>query len=759
MRVPDVAKFTAAPAGWLTPGRFASLLAAMVLVSWPQVFLGLQTFVYRDFGLYAYPIAYHLRESFWHGEIPLWNPLSNCGVPFLAQWNTQVLYPPALFYVLLPLQWSLAVFCLLHLYLGGLGMFLLARRWSGNSMAAAVAGVAFAFGGLMLNCLMWPGTIPGLAWMPWLVWFGERAWREGRRTVVVAVIIGSLQMLSGAAEPVLLTWLVLGLLWLADFFRGEWPRAKMILRGAGLVAGVAGLCAAQLLPFFDLLQHSSRRGNFDAAQWPMPPMGWANLLVPLFHCNGWNSGVFMQSEQSWTASYYVGVVIVALAAVAMWRSRSVRVWLLISATWLCLMLALGEATPVYGWLRDHVGLLGLIRFPVKFVILPVFALPLLAALGLAQKQNVAPEQSANSWVRFWLVVVAVIAALVWWDYRWPALGEDWRFAFHNALVRVALFTAIVGILFRLQNYLPSKTRMLVQIAVLLLIWLDLSRSAQQPQTAPPAIYEPNLSRSLPSPRPGFARAMLSREAYASLTCSTLSDVVDDYVSRRFALFSNCNLLDGIAKVDGFFPLALAGQQVFFSRIYATNVTPVAEPLLDFVGVAQVSSPTNIFDWTPRSTSLPMLTGGQKPIFADARTAVDILVSTNFNPRAEVYLFPDAKSFVPNTNATAVKISDEHFDAQHIEARVEAAAPGLVVIAQTFYNPWRAYVDGAPVAILHANYDFQAVAVPAGAHELKLVYEDRSFFCGAIISLVTLLACVLAWLAFTESKSAPQSVEL
>ena len=103
---------------WLTPRRFATLLALLVLASYPQVWFGFQTFVYRDFVVFSYPNAYYLRESFWRGEIPLWNPLNNCGVPFLAQWNMQALYPPALFYLLLPLSWSLGVFCLLHLFLG-----------------------------------------------------------------------------------------------------------------------------------------------------------------------------------------------------------------------------------------------------------------------------------------------------------------------------------------------------------------------------------------------------------------------------------------------------------------------------------------------------------------------------------------------------------------------------------------------------------------------------------------------------------------
>ncbi len=744
--MPDAVPTRPAAEDWLTPRRFAALLAVFVFASWPQVFLGLQTFVFRDFGYYAYPIAHYLRESFWRGEIPLWNPLSYCGTPFLAEWNPQVLYPPALFYIIFPLAWALPVFCLLHLYLGGLGMFFLARRWSGNNLAAAVAGMAFAFSGLMVNCFTYPVTLAGLGWMPWLVWLGERAWRQGGRWLIVIVGVGALQMLSGAVEQVLLTWFLLGLLWLADFFQGEWPRVKLIWRGVGLVVGIAGLCAAQLLPFLDLLQHSSRQGNFDAAQWPMPLTGWANLLVPLFHCNGWNAGVFMQAEQSWTASYYVGAVIVALAAGAMWRTRSPRVALLVAATWLGLVLALGEATPVYRWLRDNVGLVGLIRFPVKFVVLPVFTLPLLAAIGLAQKQNLAPDRAAKSWARFWLATVAVIAALVWWDYRWPAPGEDWHFAFSNALVRVALFTAIVGGLFWLQKDLPPKTRMLLQLAGLMLVWLDTSRSAPQPQTAPPAIYKPNLPRSLSAPRLGVARAMLSRDARAELTFLNIPGVTEDYLQRRAALFSNCNLLDGIAKVDGFYSLSLAGQRVIFEMVYAPNAPPVAAPLADFLGASQISSPTNIFGWTPRTNFLPLITGGQKPVFTDARTAVDAIFSTNFNPRAEVYLSPEAIASVINTNAADVKISDQQFAAQCIVATVDAAAPSLVVIAQTFYHPWQAYVDGHAVEVLHANYTFQAVAVPQGRHELKLVYEDRRFYLGAVISLVTLAGCLtlLVW---------------
>src|SRR6202012_653704 len=107
-----------------------------------------------DYGLFTYPVAYFEHESFWRGEVPLWNPLNNCGVPFLAQWNTSACYPPSLLFMLLPLPQSLNYFLLGHLVLAGVGMFFLARRWTENNLAAAIAGIAFAMNGLMLNSLI-----------------------------------------------------------------------------------------------------------------------------------------------------------------------------------------------------------------------------------------------------------------------------------------------------------------------------------------------------------------------------------------------------------------------------------------------------------------------------------------------------------------------------------------------------------------------------------------------------------------------------
>src|SRR2546430_15644883 len=159
---------------WLTPLRFGGILALLLFAAFPRVVTGLDSFVYRDYGVLAYPFIQYAHESFWRAELPLWNPLSNCGAPFLAQWGTMALYPLSLFYLILPLPWSLTCFCFGHLLLGAMGIYFLAWRWSSSRFGAALAATAYIFNGVTFSCLGWPNYLVALAWMPWVVLTTER---------------------------------------------------------------------------------------------------------------------------------------------------------------------------------------------------------------------------------------------------------------------------------------------------------------------------------------------------------------------------------------------------------------------------------------------------------------------------------------------------------------------------------------------------------------------------------------------------------
>ncbi len=742
----------------LTPGKFAALLGLLLGVSFPQVVFGLETFFYRDFSAFGYPLANFHKESFWNGELPFWNPYNNCGLPFLAQWNTLTLYPLALVYLIFPLSWSLGIFCLGHLLWAGLGMNLLAYSWTRSRFAAAVAGMAFAFNGLSWQSLMWPNNVAALGWMPWVVLAMERARRRGSMSVVIAGLIGAAQILTGAPEIILQTWFLLAVLWAAELIHRETPVSKLMARAAGASFLVIGLAAAQLLPFLDLLAHSQRGTGYADSEWSMPLSGWANFFVPLFHCRPAGQGVYLQEGQYWTSSYFAGLGTIFFAALSLWRVRNWRVWVLAGVAVFSLMIAMGENGLVYPALKKLLPQIGFLRFPIKFVVLAMFALPLLAAYGASWRQTLPPADSTKARkqsVIFVVLLLATIAGIVWVAKIDPRPTERFSATLQSG-IRSGCFVAVIALS---AGLLISKRRqraaMFAQAGVVVLLWLDVfTHMPNLSPTVPRWVYEPDLMRRYlkweTQLQPGQSRAIPTRSSLLQMHFHAVEKPVDEVNGRRLAFFDNLNLLDHVPKVDGFYSLYFREMNEILTRLFLS--TNEALPLLDFLGVSHVPNRTNALEWVERRTAMPWITSGQKPIFIEDRAAFDKLFDRGFDPRATVYLPVMAQSKTKITERVEARILRSEFGNRRVTIEAEAAAPAMVVIAQAFYHPWHAYVDGAPTELWRANYAFQALQIPAGRHEVKLIYEDKMFSIGCGISLAALVACVIAWIVLRKRRA-------
>lgn len=738
---------------WFSPMRFGLFLLGFLFAQFPRVMLGQHGFSYRDYGVLGYPFIFYARESFWRGELPLWNPLSNCGAPFLAQWGTMVLYPFSLLYLLFPLPWSLSYFCLAHLWWGGLGMFFLARRWTGRPFAGCVAGLAWVFNGVTFSCLLWPNYTVALGWMPWVMLCTERSWQEGGRWLVAAAIVGALQMLSGVPEVVLQTWLVVGAMWLAQTLGAAGERGRRIGRLAVVVALVAGLTAVQLLPFLELLANSNRSESFTSTKWAMPAWGWANLLVPLFHCFRTPQGPYFQHGQAFLSSYYLGVGVLALAVWAAWRVRERRVWVLAALTVFSLTLALGENGPLLGWLKRGVPLLGIVRFPIKFVVLAAFCVPLLAAYAAAALENGSGPQRGRrgSLAAVGGLILALTGVVLWFAGRYPFQYDQWAATWHNGLARMLFLGLMLGVCVLLAGDLRAAWRLAARALLLLLMGLDvITHTADQNPTLPVALFEPGLWQQhhpAPPPRLGESRAMLSVEAEKQMLHNAVADPVHQFLGKRLALWSNLNLLDGIPKVNGSSTLQVKYQKRVEELLYppagspATNTT-TPDGLVDLLAVSHVSKPGSVTEWASRVGACPMVTLGQAPEFVSDEEALRRLVARDFEPRRIVLLPLEARTNLSVSGPGEGRILASRFSAHRVSLAVETAGPAVVVLAQSFYPCWRATVDGAPARLWRANYAFQALEVPAGRHDVTLSYRDGRCRWGAVVSAVSTVLCGL-----------------
>lgn len=764
-------------ASWFRPGRFSIILLLLVVASFPDVVFGGRTFFYRDFGIFGYPLAYYHRESFWQGEIPLWNPLNNCGLPFLAQWNTLVFYPLSLFYLIFPLSWSLGVFCLVHLYLAGLGMYFLTFEWTRHRWAAAVAGIAFAFNGLTLSCLKWPNNIAALAWMPFVVWLVERCWRDGGRMMALAAIAGAIQMMSGGPEIILCTWIVVTVLWIHHLIsRNRIPTiamapseeqgsaVKIILRFFSVILLVAALSSIQLFPFIDLLIHSQRGAAYSDASWAMPAWGWANFFVPLFRCFPSYQGVFAQSGQYWISSYYAGIGVMAFVFLSWWLCREQRMWILTALGALSLVLALGNEGGLLGWMRRIFPFLQIVRFPIKFVVVANFVFPILASLGVKQlcnwenestSTNQTTERSSSrrkfierSVFAIGGLILGLIGIILWFAQTHPLATDHWTSTWQCGLVRGVFLVLMLAALVTYLRLGRIQSREISASVLLFLLWLDvLGHAPRLSPTIASWVFDPGLAKQelklAPEPAAGKSRSMLSPWAEFRLNHLSLTNATDDFLYTRFALFANANLLDRIPKVDGFYSLYVREENQVRSLLYSST-NALLPGLERFLGVSQVTAEDKVIHWKARTNSLAFVTAGQTPIFADEKTTLRDLSEDAFEPSQTVYLPREARHDNSNTNHVNASVKMTTFKPHRISLDVEADAQTWLILSQTYYHPWKAYVDGQATPIWRANYAFQGVETPAGRHTVELRYEDTAFQIGAVISIIALFLCLEIW---------------
>ena len=724
---------------WFTLPRLLMLLAAFIVVAFPTVVIGTDSFFYRDMGQFGYPLAKFHREAFWRGEVPLWNPLNNCGLPFLAQWNTLVLYPGSLIYLLLPLPWSMNWFMFAHMFLAGAGMYALARRWTNDRFAASVAGLVFAWNGLTLHVLMWPNNMAALGWMPWVVLALERAGREGGRRVFVGALVGGMQMLTGAPEIILLTWLIIGVFWLRDLIGKNGPRAQLFLRFAFCGAMIFSLCAVQLLPFLDLLRHSDRDTSYGGPVWSMPLWGWANFFVPMFGCTPSVVGVYSQDAQQWTSSYYLGIGTVAFALLA-WRTRDVRVKWLAGIALAGLVLALGDNAYVYAILKKILPVLGFVRFPIKYVVLAAFALPLLAAFGVKAFRDLIEQKRAKAWLDPMLIGFAVVVAtLVVLARVHPIPGTSPQTITNSACSRIGFLALALAALFFSRGGGLLRMRATLLLFLVVLGTDVLTHMPQQNPVVPNKAYGSlPLDEMVTVPKLGESRAMISPPMSQALAGLANPEPLTMFVGHRRMLLSDCNLLDGVPKVDGFYSLYLREVEQITRRLYRT--TNYHLPLLDFLGVTQLSAATELFAWHTRSNAMPLVSAGQEPVIASAPETFDGIFASTFAPREMAYLPEKAQADADGVRSGQCKIISFQMKRESVVVEVKATARSLVVISQAHAPSWHAFVDGQRTPLWKANYGFQAIVVPAGQHRVELRYADRLFRGGAIVSAVSLLAC-------------------
>ncbi|MBL6766394.1 MAG: YfhO family protein [Verrucomicrobiae bacterium] len=280
--------------------------------------------------------------------------------------------------------------------------------------------------------------------------------------------------------------------------------------------------------------------------------------------------------------------------------------------------------------------------------------------------------------------------------------------------------------------------------LVLFVWVDLT--THQPNLAPTisrSVYaEKNIAEtSLADARMGVGRALPSDAAQNYFLSGPSKPLTEHFREKRAGLYSDMNLLDEVAKVNGFYSLWLPRFGEVQHLLY-DGPHELRQGFADFLGIRHVTSSRSPIEWMTRNTARPLVTAGQAPVvmsFAEIQAA---LPTPQFNPAENVLLETPISGPVRDRSATVTNLQ---WVAHRIRFRVNAAVPTMATIAQSHYHCWRATLNGAPVPIHLANGAFQALAVPAGDSEIVMEYVDRGFQIGAMLSGLSVLMAMGFWL--------------
>lgn len=777
----------------------AGLLAVALFLYRDAVFGG-QAIFRRDVSMVWLPQVEAFVRSVSAGGWPLWDPFSGFGRPLLADPRAEVLYPPTWLNFILPPRVYYTLFVVAHMVFSGLGLFALARRWSTSRAGAFVAAALWCASGPFFSLtLMWH-HLAGAAWIPWMFVALDRALDSGRpRDALLAGLTLCGQIVAGSPDLTALTLPALGLYVLVR--RPAWRaragarpphpwRTALLALGFGLALG-----APQWLPTLEWAQRSARalQPYETATTWSLHPLALFELPLPLrfdrLPLTPELRARLIGAREPWLHSIHLGAGAAVLAVAGLLARRRPRRGFLLALLLVSVLFALGSHAPVHAALVKLLPPLGMLRFPVKAMVLAGLAWSLLAGFGFDAWRDAASRRSRQATATAFLVLVA---GAIWATTRGAdrlgahalELGPygSYRDLLAPVTALLALDAAACAVLLLLALP-PGRTRFGSPLIALAALAPLLARHADMGWTAPADLWTRR-----PALLDFIGRAPLTRiyvYDYSILTAPqtrTNSNAATSYTIARLppgwgpqeALVLGVHLylnpptaarwgLFGSYDRDilDFDPEPLARLNEF---LRASEATPTHLRLLrlggvDFAaalspgtwwrGLAPVATVEEVFERPIRLFRVPdtlprtYVAGGVR--VADGRAALALLERDDFDPAREIVLPAGTARAAPLRAPGTSRIAAWRPDRVVIEARL--TAPGHVVLLDAFDPGWRVRVDGRPAELLRANMAFRAVELRPGRHVVEFAYRPASIAAGfAFGALALVLAAAGAWRA-------------
>jgi len=462
----------------------------------------------------------------------------------------------------------------------------------------------------------------------------------------------------------------------------------------------------------------------------------------------------------WEDAVYIGVLPLLMAFGAILRRKPLAKGLLALAA-LSFTLALGKNTPVFPWLYRWVPTFAMFQAPTRFSIWAVFALALLAGMGVQTWKR--PTGRGLYWTRLataGALAVTLGAGLGWYFFssinltylRATALAGVWGLG--SGLLALSAAPADEND----DSYHPIHAK-LWPLGVVLFVAADLLVAGWglNPGIGLSFYTQPSVSNQIRLDGNATGRIYMPAEVEEELKFKQFMRFDSfqprvDWKEMRAIRLPNLNLLDGVASANNFDPLVPGRYDRWLEALEKPAEHPLALNLMAVTAVETIEAAgKNWVAFEPVQSGERMRWVPCVRSAHDADSAWETLFSGQFNPDREVIIegeviiggersgsAPDCQGAVAKAD---IQVIYEHTN--QLAMHVRAPSQGWLVLADVWYPGWQAQVDGRAAQIWRANYLFRAIQVGAGEHDVVFTYLPLSFYLG---SLASLIAVIILWIA-------------
>lgn len=711
---------------------------------------------YPDVIRQMYPWRMEAIRQWKEGNVPLWNPYSFSGTPLLANFQSASLYPLNIVFLFLSetVSWTLLV--ALQPLLALFFTYLYLRRLKISTLASLFGAVSYGISGFMTVWLEYNTVGHIMAWFPLALYAIEQF------NPVLLTLSITLSLLSGHPQVALYA-ILFTFIYAAFRLQGK----KKLYALLSLFLGF-GIAAVQLIPGIELLRVAARANHtYEQMMKTILIQPWQILMA--FFPNLYGNPV---SRTYWPLDTYVGKVtsiglvplFFLLSALRLYKISLIRFYALS-------VLILGlyiTANPITALLYSFSIPIISSSSPTLSIFIFSFCLAVLTSFGIdgwIQETHSVKKLGIRT-----LEVIGVIAILGACFMIFPSIKPHAPVAIRALIYGFAIASMTLMIFYIAIKY---KRLMTVALYILLIVHIfDLSYAFFKfnPFVLTSYMYPDHAvsdylkNQKSPQRFWGYGTAAIdanistlwrvySPNGYDPLYPKWYGEFIGASKGGKLLRWFGNNNRSDAAVASGF------GETDFQDNTYRKQI-------LHSLGVSTIidrqENGTSEKTFPPKNYSLTTISDWR--VFTDLSAPSIIRVATkssmantkedferiffhpSFNTGTDVIVSDPAIPALSGNGSVEIKI----YSSNVIQATTKTKGITMLVIANTYYKGWNAYIDKKPAPLYRVNWTMNGILLPEGIHSIDLLYEPFSYTVGLWISALS-LSVFIAIVIFKKTK--------